>query len=162
MHFNLEDRRALEIAYALAQKSAEEHPGESVYLVKPDRTFSMLFDNDPSAKASVWSVMGQLDLCLLSIRLRRVNYEDAPIEVVPEIHGPWAGAMYWREFQTPDNKPYLFLGRSRLLIKSGSSLQAHLKTLADEKRFAAIANFINLLKEDEAGHNVPSLTNFLC
>ena len=69
--------------------------------------------------------------------------------------------MYWREFQTPDNKSYLFLGRHRVLIKPGSLLQAHLKSLADEKRFAAIATVINLLKEDEAGYKPPSLANIL-
>lgn len=161
MHLNLEDSGALEIAYALAQKIAQEHLGEPVYLVQPDRTFSMLFDNDPSAKASVLSLMGQMDLCLLSVRLGGVNYEEVPVDVVSEIRGPWTGAMYWREFQTPDNKPYLFLGRHRVLIKPGTSLQAHLKSLADEKRFAAIATVISLLKEDEAGHKPPSLVNIL-
>lgn len=161
MHLNLEDRGALEIAYAHAQKSAQEHPDEPIYLMQPDRTFSMLFDNAPSAQVSVLSLRGQLDLCLLSVRLGGVNYEEASVDVVPEIHGPWAGAMYWREFQTPDNKPYLFLGRHRVLIKPGSSLQTHLNSLADEKRFAAIAAIINLLKEDEAGYKPLSLAKIL-
>ncbi len=161
-HSNLEDRQALEIAYMmLAQKIAQELPGEPVYLVHPDRTFSMLFDNAPSATANVLSLGGQLDLCILNIRLGDVSYEKAPVDVVSEIHGPWAGTIYWREFQTPDNKPYLFLGQHRVLIKPGSSLQAHLKSLVDEKRFAAISTDISLLKEDEAGHNPPSLAKFL-
>lgn len=161
MYFNVEDRGALEIAYVLAQKSAQEHPGDPVYLVQPDRTFSMLFDNDPSAKASMLRLNGQLDLCLLSVRLGGVNYEEAPVDVVSDVRGLWTGAMYWREFQTPDNKSYLFLGRHRVLIKPGSSLQAHLKSLADEKRLAAIATVISLLKEDEAGYKSPSLANIL-
>lgn len=161
MYLNPEAREALEIAYAHAQKSAQEHPGESVYLVKPDRTFSMLFDNDTSAKASVLSFRGQIDLCMLSVHLRSVNYVDAPVNVVSGIGGPWAGTLYWKEFQTPDNKPYLFLGRYRILIKPGSSLEAHLKFLVDEKRFAAISSVINLLKEDEAGYKPPSLEKFL-
>lgn len=160
LHLNLEDRPALKIAYGLAQQNAHENPGEPVYLVQPDRTFSMLFDNDPSAKASVLS-WNQMDLCLLSVRLGGVNYKEAPVDVVSEIRGPWAGTIYWREFQTPDNKPYLFLGRHRVLIKPDSSLQAHLKPLVDEKRFAAIATVISLLKEDEAGHKPPHLANVL-
>ncbi|RMK82239.1 ATP-binding protein [Pseudomonas aeruginosa] len=161
IHLNLEDRGALEIAYALAQKSAQENPGEPVYLMQPDRTFSMLFDNSSSAKASVLSLRGQLDLCLLTVRLGEVNYEERPVDIVSNISGPWAGAIYWREFQTPDKKPYLFLGRHRVLINPGSPLQVHLKSLADEKRFAAIATVISLLKEDEAGHKPPSLANIL-
>jgi hypothetical protein len=161
MYLNLEDRMALEIAYALAQRRAQEYPGEPVYLAQPDRTFSMLFDNSPSAMVSVLPLNGQLDLCLLSVRLKGVNYEKAPIGIVSEIRGPWSGAMYWREFQTPDDKPYLFLGRHRVLIKPDSPLQVHLKSLADEKRYAAIATIASLLKEDEAGHKSPSLESFL-
>ncbi|WP_333873516.1 HD domain-containing protein [Methylobacter sp.] len=161
MHLNLEDRGALEIAYALAQKNAQEHPGEPIYLVQPDRTFSMLFDNDPSAKASILSLNGQLDLCMLSVRLRDVDYENPPVKIISDIGGPWAGALYWREFQTPDNKPYLFLGRYRVLVKPGSPLETHLKSLVDEKRFATVSSIINLLKEDEAGHKPSSLENIL-
>lgn len=162
MYFNPEDRVALEVAYRFAQKVAKEHASRMpIYVTQPDSTFSMLFDNDPSAKASVVSLNGQIDVCILNVRIEAVNYAQAPVNVVPDIHGPWSGAMYWREFQTPDNKPYLFLGRHRVLIKSGSLLEAHLKALADKKRFAAIATVINLLKEDEAGHKPPSLANIL-
>jgi hypothetical protein len=159
-HLDLENGSTLENTYALAQKSVQEHTSKPVYLAQPDRIFSMLFDNDPSAEACVLSIKGLPDLCLLNLNLGRVNYKDAPVGVVPEIHGTWAGTIYWREFQTPDNKPYLFLGRHRVLIKPGP-LQTHLQSLADEKRFAAIAVDINLLKEDEAGHKPPSLEKFL-
>lgn len=161
LYLDPEGKDAQEIAYAIAQKGAQDHLGESLYLVQPDRTFSMLFDNDPFSKVSVVSLEGQLDLCLLSVRLRGVNYTEEPVDVVSDIGGPWAGAMYWRDFQTPDNKPYLFLGRHRVLIKPGTPLQAHLKSLANEKRFVAIANVISLLKEDEAGHKPLSLADFL-
>jgi hypothetical protein len=162
IYFSPESVQALQLAYTFAQKLVGERtPHMPVYVAPSDRLFSMLFDNDSSATVRFLSIGGQIDVCILSARLGMVNYTQSPVDVIPNIQGVWAGTMYWREFQTPDNKPYLFLGRHRVLIKADSLLEAHLKALVKEKRFAAIASVINLLKEDEAGHKPPSLANIL-
>ncbi|MCG9770563.1 ATP-binding protein [Pseudoalteromonas piscicida] len=160
--FHLEHPQALELAYAIAQNYIKEcHPRIAVYLMEPERNFSMLFDNDPLASARVLSINDELELCLLNIQLGRVNYQDEPTNVLPEIRGRWSGTIYWREFQTPDNKPYLFLGRHRVLIMSGSKLHSYLKELVDGKRFVTIANTVNLLLEDEAGHSPDALDEYI-
>ena len=69
--------------------------------------------------------------------------------------------MYWRDFQTPNQKNYLFLGRSRILIRPRSRLHKHLQSLSNEKRFATISYVINLLAEDAAGHRPPTLADLL-
>ncbi|WP_369324413.1 ATP-binding protein [Burkholderia cepacia] len=160
-YLNIEDPKALEFAYARVQEIAQKHADKAFYLAEPDRIFSMLFDSTPSAQASVLSIPGGPDICFLSVRLSEVNYAAPPVDVVAEIRGRWSGTIYWREFQTPDDKPYLFLGRHRVLIKPSSSLHAHLTSLVDGKRFASVATVINLLKEDEAGHRPESLANVL-
>jgi hypothetical protein len=52
----------------------------------------------------------------------------------------------------PDGKPYLFLGRYRLMVQRSSALSAHLQKLKDEGRFVKLTEVITHLKEDEAGY----------
>ncbi|MEZ6939026.1 ATP-binding protein [Aeromonas sp. S12(2024)] len=162
VYFPLESPQALEISYSFAQDFViNNNPKTPIYIMQPDRNFSMLFDNDPLGSANVLSICKDLDVSLLNINLSRVNYQNGPINVVPNIHGRWSGTIYWREFKTPDNKPYLFLGRHRVLIKPNTKLYSHLKNLADDNRFATIANTIHLLQEDEAGHKPDALSEYI-
>lgn len=161
MYINLEDNTTLEFAYTMAQKFSQKYQEKPSYLVQPNKTFSMLFDNDLSGSAFVVTLNGKIDLYILSVFLGNVNYNNTQQSVVSNITGRWSGSIYWRDFQTPNNKPYIFLGRHRVLIKSGSPLHAHLKYLIDEKRLVDTANIITLLKEDEAGYSHPSLLKIL-
>lgn len=161
-YFPIESTQALEITYACAKNFVKEYrPDILVYIMQPDRNFSMLFDNDPLASARVLSIGNDLEVSLLNIQLSRINYQDEPVNVVPDIRGRWSGTIYWREFQTPDDKPYLFLGRHRILIKTGSALHSDLKKLADDKRFSMIVDTIHLLQEDEAGHKSDALAKYI-
>ena len=161
-YFPLESPQAFELAYACAQKFVKQYSSNiPVYIMQPDRNFSMLFDNDPLASARVLSIGNDLEVSLLNIQLSRVSYKDRPVNVVPDISGRWSGTIYWREFQTPDSKPYLFLGRYRVLVKPGTELYLYLKKLADDNRFATIANIIHLLQEDEAGHRSEALSAYI-
>ncbi|HCZ9668930.1 TPA: hypothetical protein O4I50_004714 [Vibrio parahaemolyticus] len=161
-YFPLESPQAFEFAYACVQGFVKQYsPNIPVYIMQPDRNFSMLFDNDPLASARVLPIGNDLEVSLLNIQLSRVNYKGRPVNVVPDISGRWSGTIYWREFQTPDDKPYLFLGRYRVLVKPETALHSYLKKLADDNRFATIANTIHLLREDEAGHNPEALSAYV-
>jgi hypothetical protein len=150
------------LAYQIVQGYIKEvRPTVPVYLMHPDRNFSMFFDNDPSASATVVALSEQLEVCLLNICLSNINYQKESTNVVPEISGPWSGTIYWREFSTPDNKPYLFLGRHRVLIKPKTRLYSYIKQLTNDKRYAQTAKTIHLLQEDEAGHVPDALRNYL-
>ncbi|SDC49394.1 HD domain-containing protein [Paraburkholderia lycopersici] len=160
-YINVENRQSLELAYAFVQRGMAQASDVPLYLAPPNRSFSMLFDNDSTSTVNVVPAAQGLDACVLSVDLERVNFEEPPADVIAEIRGPWTGAIYWREFSTPDAKPYVFLGRHRVLVQRGSELQAHLQALADAGRFSALADTVNLLKEDEAGHQPPTLTHLL-
>lgn len=156
----LEDLGILRAAYAWIQTQQQNlRDAIPIYLTQPDRNFSLLFDNDNTSYAHVTSPPAEL--CFLAINLARIDYASSSGNVIPDIGGPWAGAIYWRNFDTPDNKPYLFLGRYRVLVKPGSALQSHIRALADNSRFSAIANLVKLLQEDEAGHLVEELKALL-
>jgi len=161
MYLNLEDLRTLSLAYSIVQKCSQRFPGLPVYLAQPDRTFSMLFDNTPSAKVVVLCKQGLPDLCMLIVNFRETDYTGTATDVVSSVQGRWTGTVYSREFQTPDDKPYLFLGRHRVLVKPGSRLELHFKSLANEKKFSTIATEVHLLQEDAAGHKPPQLAAFL-
>ncbi|WP_159389515.1 ATP-binding protein [Pseudomonas sp. S34] len=159
-YFPIEAPEALEIAYAWVQKQ-QQHLSENipVYITQPDRNFSLLFDNDNASFTHVTSLPHEL--CFLAVNLGRINYKEVAADIIPNIGGGWAGTIYWRKFDTADNKPYLFLGRHRVLVKPGTALQAHIKALATDARFSAIADIVKLLQEDEAGHIPEALTGLL-
>lgn len=161
-YFSIESQEALCLAYRIAQKYLNQVGSTvPVYLMQPDRNFSMFFDNEPSASATVVDLSEQLEVCMLSIRLGKISYQKEPTNVVPEILGPWSGTIYWREFSTPDNKPYLFLGRHRVLINPKTPLYLYIKQLTDDKRYVQAAKTIHLLQEDGAGHVPDALRNYL-
>ncbi|WP_423369469.1 HD domain-containing protein [Burkholderia sp. LMG 32019] len=160
-YINVESPNVLQLTYDFVQKRAEECPDVPVYLAPPNRMFSMLFDNDSTSTVDVVAAAKGLDVCILNVDLEKVNFEDPSTEIISEIRGVWTGAVYWRDFTTPDGKPYVFLGRHRVLVRRGSELHAHLQALADDGRLSALADTVNLLKEDEAGHTPHALKCFL-
>ncbi|WP_410751617.1 ATP-binding protein [Citrobacter sp. U14242] len=159
-YFPIESPEVLEFTYAWVKKQ-QQHLSENIplYITQPDRNFSLLFDNDNTSYTHVTSLPHEL--CFLAVNLERVNYAEMAADIIPNIGGKWAGTIYWRNFDVEDKKPYLFLGRHRVLVKPETKLQAHLKSLAADARISAIADIIRLLQEDEAGHMPEALTGLL-
>ncbi|MDV7212467.1 HD domain-containing protein [Azotobacter beijerinckii] len=157
-HFPLESPQALEVAFKWVQRQQKTLKHNiPIYIAQPDRNFSLLFDNDSSSTVHV----SEGGLCFLAVNLKRIDYIKQPAGIIPDIGGPWAGAIYWRKFDAPDNKPYLFLGRHRVLVKPGTPLQSHIQALAVDLRFSAISDIVKLLQEDEAGHKPEALTGLV-
>jgi len=156
-----ESANVVAFVYACAQSVAEHvEPCVPIYVVEPDRTFSMLFDCDPRATVVSLPLSGTT-AHLLRVHLQSVDYKAAPSDVIADISGPWAGAIYLRKFHTTDAKPYLFLGRHRVLVQPNAPLAQYLQSLLAEQRTAKIAHTIHLLKEDEAGYPPSELEAYL-
>jgi hypothetical protein len=77
------------------------------------------------------------------------------------VQGRWAGTVYDGQFNTPDGKPYLFLGRRRVLVKRSTALAGHIAKLAIDNRRIAIADVVADLREDERGFMPNSLSHLL-
>ena len=73
----------------------------------------------------------------------------------------WTGAVYDRQFSTPDAKPYLFLGRHRVLVKRSTALAGQMAKLATENRRIAIADVVADLQEDERGFTPDAISQLL-
>lgn len=159
---NPEDENALRLTYSIAHdwalKNDFAHP---IYVAAPSRLASMLFDADPDSSVMFASVYPVGDVCVMTASLDRMNFQSSPAGILAELHGRWAGAIYLRAFKTPDSKPYVFLGRGRVLIERSSKLSGHLKTLIDDGRLMSAVEVIVGLKDDEEGYPPEALAEYL-
>ena len=120
----------------------------------------MLFDADPESSV-VFQQAGSALLCIQFANLGRISLDAPPANIIAEVQGRWAGAVYDRQFNTPDGKPYLFLGRHRVLVKRSTALAGHIAKLAMDNRRIAIADVVADLQEDERGFMPNSLSHLL-
>jgi hypothetical protein len=113
----------------------------------------MLFDGDPESSVEFFSLpqMPKIPICIQRISLDNVRFGNPPDGILAVVQGFWTGAIYLREFAAPNGRPYVFLGRSRVLIHKSSRLRSHLEKLKSEGRFRKMADAISLLKEVDAG-----------
>ena len=90
-----------------------------------------------------------------------MRFSDGPQRILGEVQGRWTGAIYIREFATPSGRPYVFLGRHRVLVESTSRLRVFLEDLKSQARLTKMADTIALLKQDEAGYSPKELSSIL-
>lgn len=133
---------------------------EPAWVMAADRLSSMLFDADPDSSVRFQaSALGPL--CIQFSNFSRMSFEAPPTNILAEVQGKWTGAIYARQFTTPRGKPYLFLGRHRVLVAKSSGLANHIAELAAENRKLGIANLIADLQEDEQGYTPGTVARFL-
>lgn len=125
------------------------------YVMETDRIASWLFDADPKATVST-ILFGSAPIQVLEIGLERVDVLRPPA-VLAKVRGRWTGTLYLRGFETPDSKPYLFLGRHRVLIRPDGALANRVRELVEGGRLSRLSELIYDLKEDEAGFASPSV-----
>lgn len=150
-------------AYALVQSLViQGEVSESSFLLDPNRRASMLFDADPHSTVK-WVSIGQSGLraCLQRFDLAKHHPEKARHGILAEIQGRWSGAIYTRNFEHPEGKPYVFLGRYRVLIQPASRLHIRIAELKADGRLLGLASLINDLQEDNAGFTPDSLRGLL-
>ena len=150
--FDTERPEALQLACETVRNwMTSGQVAQPAYVMEANRLGSMLFDADPDSSVGFVTVALFGALCIQSMSLDRMRFDAAPTNVLAGIQGRWAGAIYLRSFSTPTNKPYLFLGRHRVLVERSSRLARHLLDLHESGRHMRIAETIVHLKEDEAG-----------
>jgi hypothetical protein len=145
----------LPAAYAHAQtRLTKATRDEKMYVIEPNGLASLLFDCDPTSSVEFTSIPGPVDLQIpiQKISLEKVRFVDGPQGILSQVQGRWSGAIYVREFKTPNGRPYVFLGRSRVLVEASSPLRSYLEDLKSQSRLTKMADTIALLKQDESGY----------
>jgi len=161
------DESLLPFAYLYATRVLNQfRVTEDTFVVESHRLASMLFDCDPSSTVEFFKALlvpgkPAVDLCIQRISLGNVRFTGPAEGILTEIQGRWTGAIYLRDFVTPNGKPYVFLGRSRVLIQKSSRLRSHLEDLKAEGRLIKLAETIALLQDDEAGFTPAAVADLL-
>lgn len=157
-----ESPEALRIAYSAVQKwIASDVVTGPAYVMEANRLGSMLFDADPDSSARFITSSRFGRVCIQAISLERVRFNEASENLLAEVKGRWSGAIYLRTFKTPNDKPYLFLGRHRVLVENSSRLAQHLRELVAFGRRMRVAETIAHLKEDEEGYTPEEISDLL-
>ncbi|MGG6895874.1 HD domain-containing protein [Rhizobium sp. BR 315] len=160
-YYDWHEFEAAGIAHHLVLGLHPEISGRPMYVMTSNRIGSMLFDCDEQSTV-LFAHSEQLGLIVLQrIDLQRVDYSSPPQGMIVEVHGRWSGAIYRRRFDGPNGKPFVFLGRHRLLVKEGTKLEDHLVELAAGKRYLTIANIANELQEAENGFTPPQIAHLM-
>lgn len=136
------------------------------FVLEANRQASMLFDADPRSTifmvdAELPSLGGRARVCIQRINLANITFDRMLHGVLAEVRGRWTGAIYVRDFDRPDGKPYALLGRHRIVVKRASRLSEHLHELKDAGRFSRIAMLVHDLTEDDAGFTSKSVAALL-
>jgi hypothetical protein len=93
--------------------------------------------------------------------LGTVTLDPKQHRIIAKVQGRWTGAVYERDFELPNDKPYLLLGRHRVLIQTSSRLHDVVASLAGLKRFSKIAELVYDLGKDAEGFTPDSLRDVL-
>jgi Histidine kinase-, DNA gyrase B-, and HSP90-like ATPase len=154
-------------AYLYAKRRLQEVGAqEEMFVVESHRLASMVFDCDPDStvefsKALLVAGKPAVDICIQRISLGNVRFTGIPEGILAEVQGRWSGTIYLRNFGTPNGKPYVFLGRHRILVQKTSRLRSYLEGLKNEGRLIKLAETVALLKDDEAGFTPAALADML-
>lgn len=160
--FNPEESQALGVVYeAVRAWIASGTVSTPAYVIEASQLGSMLFDADPESSVRFVRLPSFGPLCIQEMSLERASFSTAPSNILTEVQGTWSGAIYLRSFDTPDGKPYLFLGRHRVLVERSSRLAQHLQELVAAGRRMRVAQTIAYLQEDEQGYMLEEIKDLL-
>jgi len=146
--------------YARYRMSQEPQTGK-VFVLGPNRPASMLFDADPESTVEFIQAKRLGTIRVQRVALSNIRFAEGAQNILAEVRGRWTGAIYLRDFTDPDGKPYVFLGRFRVLIQKASRLRDYLELLKGQGRFMKLAETVALLKEDEAGYAPAEIADLL-
>lgn len=146
-----------ELAYAAAAAmKCQQRSSEPLYLLEANRRASLLFDADPTSTVQAVALPiepggGNVRLLMQRWRLQNLTLDPGEHQIIAKVQGRWAGALYSRDFENPFGVPYVFLGRHRVVIKSGSNLHEHCSALAEQKRLSKLADLMDDLQLHSQG-----------
>jgi len=167
-HYSLypESQQARSIVYEFAKTQLAANPdNDPMYILDANRPSSMLFDSDPRSTVEFFekkTFTGELlNICIQRVNLSSIKFDHNLHKVLVEIHGRWSGAVYLRNFQTPNKKAYVFLGRYRVLINDSSKLCNYLRDLKNSGRLFKISEIVALLQEDQEGFTSQAIAEYV-
>jgi hypothetical protein len=131
------------------------------YVIAPSLESSILFDADGGGSILSGNHPVYNGVYVQEIALHRIDYQKYPQNLVADVSGQWSGTVYQRDFSETMQKPYVFLGRHRVVVKKGSRLLAHLTDLAARGMKIKLSETIHLLSEDEEGHPSSAMSDLL-
>lgn len=159
---NTEEPRALQFAYEAVLRWIDSGVAmRPAYVMEANRLGSMLFDADPESSVRFVPYASVAFICIQAMSLERVRFNEGQGSILAQVKGRWSGAIYLRTFRRPDDKPYLFLGRHRVLVESSSRLAQHLRELVASGRRICLAETIAHLREDEQGYTPAEIGHLL-
>lgn len=163
---SIHPEQMLTLAYAVAATIKKDESIEGkVYVLTADRRASMLFDADPLSTVQVVELpldhVGRCRLITQRCNLGNLVLDPSQHRIIAKVQGQWTGAVYERTFHLPGGKPYLLLGRYRVLIQSGSRLHGIISDLAGLKRFSKLAELVDDLRKDAEGFTPATLKDVL-
>jgi len=130
------------------------------YVMECNRLASMLFDADPDSTVRFVDHHPFRSLPIQCTQLERVRF-DCEASVLAQFTGRWSGAVYLRDLDHPNGRPYVFLGRHRVVVRRSSLLAEHLQELVRAGKTVQVAEVIADLKEDEAGFALERVRHLL-
>lgn len=130
------------------------------YVMECNRLASMLFDADPDSTIRFVDHRPFRSLPIQCTQLERVRL-DCEASVLVQFTGRWTGAVYLRDIDHPNGKPYIFLGRHRVVVRRSSMLAKHLQELVRAGKTIQVSEAIADLKEDEAGFTPERIRHLL-
>ncbi|KKO66122.1 Chaperone protein HtpG [Janthinobacterium sp. KBS0711] len=146
-----------ELAYsAAAMIKRQQGSSEPLYLLEANRRASMLFDADPTSMVQTVALPigpggSNVHLLMQRWRLQNLTLDPDEHQIIAQVQGRWAGALYSRNFESSLGVPYIFLGRSRVIIRSGSKLHVHCSALVEQKRLIKLAELVDDLQLHSQG-----------
>ncbi len=156
-----------ELAYVAAAiiKHCQGSP-EPLYLLEANRRASMLFDADPTGTVQTVALTlgpgaSNAHLLMQIWRLQNLTLNPDEHQIIAEVQGRWTGALYSRDFENPLGTPYAFLGRHRVVIKTGSKLHEHCSALAEQKRLIKLADLIDELQLHSQGFDPEAVRSLI-
>jgi hypothetical protein len=161
LYTSFEPEAFLPPLYEYAKNRLDATLQRPMFVTIGNRAASMLFDGDANSTVEFFPAGPIPNVCTQRVSLANVGYSGGNKETLGNVQGKWSGTIYLRQFTAPKNKPYVFLGRSRVLIQASSKLAAHFRNLKDDGRLIQLAETISLLKEDEDGFPSEKLASLL-
>lgn len=131
------------------------------YVSAANRMSSMLFDADPDASFVFVEYHPFGTGAIQRTSLQRLRYEGERPTTIASVRGRFSGTVYSLNFEPLLGKPYVQLGRYRMVVLRGSELERYVTELATEGRMTKIADLMHKLSSDAQGFSSPELTRFM-
>jgi Histidine kinase-, DNA gyrase B-, and HSP90-like ATPase len=163
-HFMLdpETEQALKLVYGIVRNLNEPNPSDAPrYISGANRMSSMLFDGDPDASFVFIQHPQFGNGAIQRTSLQRLRYEGDRPTMIASVNGRFSGTVYSLNFEPLHGKPYVQLGRYRMVVLRGSDLEHHVAELASEGRQTKIADLMYKLSNDAEGFSSEEVMRFM-